>query len=230
MKVAHTGLIGEAQELLNDANFEAAKKAVYALFKLDEDGDFVFDEEAKILADGVGQTDIDNAQELLDVEGVVDEGGALQGLIDEAKELLDTAAINTAIQNNDAVTLQAIIVEYGTSDFNNLTRAQREELVQFIIDEALAKEKYEPVTGTDAFKGSISGDVTKYKNAIEEVNTATTNTSMVEALVGIHYDTFDDLTDVQKLNVAEKLVSIKEKSFTTFAEIIVEIDRAIAQL
>ena len=48
--------------------------------------------------------------------------------------------------------------------------------------------------------------------------------------MGIHYDTFDDLADVQKLNVAEKLVSIEGKSFTTFAEIIVEIDRAIAQL
>ena len=37
----------------------------------------------------------------------------LEDLIGEAQELLDTAAINNAIQENDAVTLQAIIVEYG---------------------------------------------------------------------------------------------------------------------
>jgi putative cell wall-binding protein len=207
VKTNLTTLVGDAQILLENQVTEAVNALT--------------DENDNLVAD---KAEIDAAKEL--VEALDCDEETKSGL----QEKIDVAYINLAIDTNDAPALQAIIVGYGNSDFNNLTRAQRAELVQFIIDEVLTAEEYTPVTSTEGFGNSILSSVTSYKAAITAVNEAENNTNMVEALKGIHYDVFDNLTTVQQLDVAAELVAIADKDFTTFKEIKTAVDTAIAEL
>lgn len=274
--------LGEVEATVAPAK---ATEAVHALFVLDEEGEFVLDDESKVLAEDVTQKDITAASKLIAddfeegvktnlnaliveaqglledqvteaVEALLDEEGKLvadKAEIDAAsvlvevlndgetktglQELIDVAYINLAIMSDDAMALQAIIVEANVSEYIDLSRAQRGELVQFIIDKALAAEEYVPVTGTEAFKTSIGaeeGEVAKYKEAIAAVNNKENNKGAMQTALEEVYDVYADLTAVQQLDVAEIMLTIVKAddfvAYTTFAEIIEAVDTVIADL
>jgi len=151
---------------------------------------------------------------------------------------LPDAVLNCAIETNDAAKLQELIVDANVPVFNNLSRAQRAEVVQFIIDEKLAADEYEAVesTGlTTLVEEKVgSAETSGYLGLIADVNNAKTKAEMQAALEEV-YDVYKGLTSVQKLDVAEgvlAMITAEEDAveFNTFAEIIAAVDTVIAGL
>ena len=198
-----------------------------------EDGKEVIDETK--LAEGVTQADIDAASKL--VEALPDDGGDestktdLQELINKAQELFHVAAINTAIKGNDAAALQAIIVDMKIELYIKLPRAQRGEVVEYLI--ATTEEAFKTV---DEFKTAVGSAITAYQTLLSDVNGATEKTSMVEKLGAIKYDAFDNLTAVQKLDVAEEILAMvtaegdDKVKFETLAQIRAAVDAVMVEL
>lgn len=225
--------LNEVEELIAP---QKATEAVHALFATKvEEGKEVIDETK--LAEGVTQADIDAASKLVealptDSEGE-DEGtkAGLQELINKAQELFDVAAINTAIKGNDAAALQAIIVDMKIESYIKLSRAQRAEVVDYIIDTT-----EEAIESTEGFKEAVEDAIKSYEQLITDVNYTKDKIEMVKKLEAIEYDAFDDLTAVQKLDVAEEILAMvtaegdDKVEFETLAQIRAAVDAVMVEL
>ena len=203
------GLVTAAQDLLDEADLDAATTAVEALTT-----------DKGALAEDVDQATITAASVL--VEALSDDEETktdLQKAVKDAQELLDVKAINDAIEADDAAALQEIIVAYGVTDaeaYYNLSAAQRAEFVVYLVGNIDT-----PVTSTEAFKGAIPGQAVAYLNAIKAVNDATTSSAMVTALNGVS-ETFKGLPAQTKLTIADELVEIVSAegfAYTTISQI-----------
>jgi hypothetical protein len=157
-----------------------------------------------------------------------------QATFDPLEAALKIATINYAIESDNAAKLQDLIVENNVVAYINLPRAQRAEVVDYII--ATTEKAFDTVEG---FKTAVDNAITAYKALLSNVNEATDKTDMVGKLGAIKYDVYDNLTAVQKLDVAEEIfamVSLEEGSedeaveFTTLAEIRAAVDAVIAEL
>jgi len=144
---------------------------------------------------------------------------------------LEVATINYAIESDNAAKLQDLIVKNNVNEYINLPREQRGELVDYII--ATTEEAFDTV---DEFKTAVGTAITAYKTLLSDVNEATKKTSMVEKLGAIKYDAFDNLTAVQKLDVAEEILAMvtakgdDKVEFETLAQIRAAVDAVMVEL
>ncbi|WP_153060906.1 toxin Cry1Ac domain D-VI-related protein [Metalysinibacillus jejuensis] len=223
-------LVEAAQALQDVVNLAAATAAVEALTNAAGDA----------LAEGVGQDEIDAASVLVealpaDVSPATDKAD-LQAAVEAAQELLDVKLINDAIANEDVATLQEIIVGIGSTTFGNLSKAQRAELGEYIINKAHSEEPVTTYTATADFKSAIdtasTGFVATYVADIAAFNTATNATiastgatkAQKDAVVAAikKVTTLEGFTAVTELDLAEAILDAKPEAgynVKTIAEI-----------
>jgi hypothetical protein len=222
--------ITTATTTLTDATAELTELADTIAAAQEAMGDYIAaggKDDAEVYKDVKTQLDIlkaeDSTEEAITAavtalkDTVNEEGNPIKGLIstlnDATEELVAVKAINDAIANEDAVTLQNIIVELDVTEFANLTKAQRAEIGAFMIRESKGEE-YEEVTSTEEFADNVKAAIISYLADIEAFNTAANaeehNATTKAAVIAAIKDVMDlDLTASEELDLAEAILEAK---------------------
>lgn len=138
--------------------------------------------------------------------------------ISALSDQLADAVLNSAIVERDNAKLQALIIEKEVIEFTSLTKAQRAEVVQLIIDEALEADEYEDKDAielenlvTVAVGSDDTGYLGKIKAFKEAANanypgTAAEKTALIDAIKDVMEL---ELTSAQELDLAEAIFEAK---------------------
>lgn len=224
LKAELEDLIAVAQGLVDDVVFESVDKQIKELFKLDDDGKFVKDDDDELIL-AADKTAIEAAQKALNAYKGSKSTAELQALIDKAEELLAKAEeenLVKRINEEDTLSLATLIInELEVKEFMGLSTAQRAEVAKRLVD-ARSAEGYEAYESSADFILAVEAEIEVYLGLIDAVNNATDKFDMIDALSAINEDYANLERDAQLPLAEEMYAKVTDKDFvkyTTLADI-----------
>jgi len=224
LKAELEDLIAVAQGLVDDVVFESVDKQIKELFKLDDDGKFVKDDDDELIL-AADKTAIEAAQKALNAYKGSKSTAELQALIDKAEELLAKAEeenLVKRINEEDTLSLATLIInELEVKEFMGLSTAQRAEVAKRLVD-ARSAEGYEAYESSADFILAVEAEIEVYLGLIDAVNNATDKFDMIDALSAINEDYANLGLDAQLPLAEEMYAKVTDKDFvkyTTLADI-----------
>ena len=252
--------IGSVQGAVTTVNGTAVSGPLAAIAAFDPSTNPTTDTEAALLALlkdaelALGNVvDANSAAYFKEESAIATAAATKDALVALIKDLNQVQVIANATTGAGArAALGYVAIEEDTTDFINLTAAQKSEVADLFVDEdtfgasafagatRTTATELKDYTNTTDVAADLLAVVTAYTNALKGVNvTATANNTMVTALGAIEYKAFDDLTAAQKIDVADYFLTNFPMTnaetparvpYKTFTAIEADVDAAIAAI
>lgn len=208
----------------------------------DEEGNWVAGEDEALLLEAVAgfQTDLDNRDALVTatvaVEALLNEDGELvadQDAIDAAQDLLDayegledTTTLQNTIDGAQAL-LNAEVLEAATEAVEALTTTNED--AEVVLAQGVTQDNIDAAQDlVDSYEGdavdveTLQADINEAQDLLftAEINGAMTASELQPFLVNLKVNVYNNMTLVQRLEVAELFLdTIEEAEFTNTADI-----------